>query len=259
MISRLGAGPGTQKASARRALNKDGASESDDGSSSDGLADRRRLVVLDNRPLLAESLAVALSRDPNISVEMVGPITGAVSSLAGVDTDLVLMSTARDNVSCLRELCSRFPGIRFVVVADSSDHLLMERVLEAGVSGVVDPGTTLDGLVNALCAVRHGQMALPVDVLPSMVQRWRPRRPTAGRGCESESPDGLLSPRETDILELMSLGRGTREIAGELFLSVNTVRSHIQNLFVKLDAHSRVEAVAQARKMGVIGSDARVS
>ncbi|MFL6187046.1 MAG: response regulator transcription factor [Actinomycetes bacterium] len=98
-------------------------------------------------------------------------------------------------------------------------------------------------VIAAVEAVLRGETPISPDVAGGLVGR---RSPSVG---------GDLTRRETDVLHLVGAGLSNQDIAGELRISVNTVRNHVQRVLAKLDAHSKLEAVAIAARHGLLGSD----
>ena len=210
-----------------------------------------RLLVADDRPVFARSLATALSHEDDIEVVAAGPLEDLLPSLIFDDLCLVLISITSGVRSLVQDLPESMTERRVLVLADSHDRALMDQLLAIGIRGIVDQSASMQVLVNALRTVGHGQSALPGHVLDHFMNRARPARL---RPALDARPGGCaLSPREIGILDLLSAGRGTRQIAEELFLSISTVRSHVQNILGKLGAHSRLEAVARGRDLGLVG------
>lgn len=218
------------------------------GASGSGPAEIR-LVVVDNRLLFAHSLAAAMAREPGIAVIGVGALSDTLDFLTECEDCIVLVSASERLSALFHTLPEAWTQRRIVVLGDSHDRVLMEQVLSAGVRGIVDQSATLRALVDALRTVEHGQTSIPAHVLDGVVNRSRGARV---RAQSKRFADFALSPRELDVLVLLSVGTGTRRIADELFLSISTVRSHIQNILTKLDVHSRLEAVARASELGIL-------
>jgi DNA-binding NarL/FixJ family response regulator len=111
--------------------------------------------------------------------------------------------------------------------------------VEAGCVGYLEKAGSLDDLAPAVRAVAAGQVVIAADHLRQL--RRSPSGPTA------------LTKREREILHLVADGRTNGAIAAQLVLSVHTVRTHVQSILAKLGAHSKLEAVAVARRHRVLG------
>jgi DNA-binding NarL/FixJ family response regulator len=125
---------------------------------------------------------------------------------------------------------------------DESDHALLEAI-QSGASGyLVKSADGLD-IADAVRRVAEGEMLIPGQKLAEMLTRRRElERHDAARAQQLES----LTPREREILDLMSQGLDNREIATRLQVAYPTVRSHVRKVLEKLDARSRLEAVVKA-------------
>ena len=193
-----------------------------------------RVLIVDDHALVAESLALAL--DDHAGIAVVGR---ASSSMEAVETALRLVPDVvvldhglpdRDGVDTARALVAAQPGVRIVMLTGSGALNLARRASEAGCLGFVTKDRATSELVAAIRASAEG-------------------RPVAAVGSHT-TPDVDLSSRELDILDGIVRGLDNRSIATELYLSVHTVRNHVQRLLAKLGAHSKLEAAATARREG---------
>jgi DNA-binding NarL/FixJ family response regulator len=129
-----------------------------------------------------------------------------------------------------------------MLTARTDDQSLV-RAIAAGCSGFVRKDDAVEKLLDAIVAAHEGEtIASPVDLAPLLSQL----RPTQ-RGIGAD-----LTPRELEILELIASGLVNKQVAQQLNLSLNTVRNHAQNVLYKLQAHSKLEAVATAVREGII-------
>ena len=212
-----------------------------------------RLAILTDRPYIGESLALALAAEGAIETSVLDCSSWVDSGETHYD---VFLLAATERVQELAVgLLRRHPTRRVVALVNTTNGILMRSLLEAGVSGIVDDRSSLGTILQSLHTVAGGHSAIPHAVLTQVLRLTRPGRPTP-----AEVGDALhLTLREHEILALLSVGNSTEEMAAELFLSINTVRSYVQGLMAKLDAHSRLEAVAKARRLGLVASDARTA
>jgi DNA-binding NarL/FixJ family response regulator len=120
---------------------------------------------------------------------------------------------------------------------------LVTAAIRAGCVGLLTKDKAVHQLVKAVRAVHVGNAYLSSQAVARMVTRVRLERRGLGEG---------LTGREREVLQLMAAGRSNQLIAEQLFVSVNTVRNHSQKILLKLDAHSKLEAVAIAYREGLI-------
>jgi DNA-binding NarL/FixJ family response regulator len=147
-----------------------------------------------------------------------------------------------DAIESLRVLA---PDVEIVVLTGFAEPALLARALEAGCAGFVSKGNRFEELIAAIEAVALGQVRVPPDLLDGLVIHLRPKEAKVGHD---------LTPRERQILEMLASGRSTTDMVSELVVSVHTVRNHVRNVLQKLHASSRLEAVAVATRVGLLGN-----
>jgi DNA-binding NarL/FixJ family response regulator len=125
----------------------------------------------------------------------------------------------------------------------STDSAVLADAVEAGCAGYITKDKTITEVVSSVRAVHAGEARISGDMLARLL-------PVMRRGHRPLGFD--LTPRELSVLRLLADGRSTPAVADQLHVSVNTVRNHTQSLLTKLDAHSRLEAVTTALKVGIL-------
>lgn len=143
----------------------------------------------------------------------------------------------------LRELRSHGVSARVMVLTGHDDRELLDSCLDAGVAGVLFKDTGEMDIVRSLDQVVQGGMVLDARLAQEPVDDVKA---LAAHGASA------LTTREYDVLRLVARGLTSRDIASELCLSVNTVRSYVQSTLFKLDAHTRIEAVRNARRLRML-------
>lgn len=133
---------------------------------------------------------------------------------------------------------------RVVAVTALEDARLAEEVVRAGFHGYLMKDVNVSQLLSSIDAVLRGDVVLP----PRLT-----RAATAVRGERGSQLLGQqLTPRELEVLEMLAMGAGGREIARALGVAPNTVRTHVQSILSKLQVHSRLEAAAFAVRHGLV-------
>jgi DNA-binding NarL/FixJ family response regulator len=131
------------------------------------------------------------------------------------------------------------PETAVLLYTGFSEAALVQEALDAGISGIVLKDAPLTDLPRAIALVRRGGSYLdPV---------------LGGALADRRADDPRLTPRERDVLRLLSTGRTNKEIGAELFLSPETVRTHVHKAVVRLGVRNRTEAVAKGLREGLIG------
>jgi two-component system response regulator DevR len=209
---------------------------------------RIRLLIVDDHDMLADSLRLVFDACPDIVVVgVVGTVGDAVAGAHELHPDVVLMDyhlPDGDGVAAVTQIKHNDPAIQLVMLTSSGDdERLARRAFEAGCSGFMSKSRSVDDLLAVVRAADAGEVLITpgmlLKLLPSIARRDDGRR--AG-----------LSRRELEVLSVMAEGGSDKEIASRLFVSLNTVRKHTQNIIRKLGAHSKLEAVVIAVREGLI-------
>lgn len=204
-----------------------------------------RVLLIDDHAMFTESLARVLEHD--LSIEVVGTAATATAGLRLAQRllpDVVVLSQQLpdgDAPKTAAQLLEANPPARIVVLSNRSDSRLLLDAFEAGCTGYVTCDQSVDELVVAVRQVHRGEPFVPTSMLGSLLPRW---------GAPEIGAD--LSDRERQVLDGLARGLTNAVLAEELFLSVHTVRGHVQRILMKLGAHSRLEAVAVANRAGLI-------
>jgi DNA-binding NarL/FixJ family response regulator len=208
------------------------------------------LVVDDHRVVRAG--LVALLRQ-NQSLNVVGEAGNGEEAvrLAGqLQPDVVLMDMqmpVMTGVEATQRIKAQWPAIQVLVLTTYDDDELIWGGLQAGAKGYLLKDAPPEELLQGIKAVAAGQSLLPPQIAAKVMQVIS----QGGPGGKSESAD-QLTERELEILGLMAQGAANKEIAASLYISENTVKTHISNLFQKLDVRDRTEAVTRALSRGLI-------
>ncbi len=173
----------------------------------------------------------------------------AFRQVAALKPDLVLMDVHMPDVDgpqATKELLARHPSVKVIAwtVSESSDDLL--RMMQAGCSGYVLKEAGPAELQNALLAVARSQSPVPRRMIPEVLRRIGERTPLSQRTTVS------LTAREMQILRGIAKGHTSKKLAQDSGLAVPSVETHLRNLFRKLTASNRGEAVSTALKLGLI-------
>lgn len=206
------------------------------------------VAIVEDHAVLADTLAAALAREAGFEVVVVARNATEAASLAELGRVDVALVDFRlpdgDGIEVAGRLRRASPSTQVVMLsADDSDELVA-RAVRAGCIGFVPKTAGVDEVIAALRAAAAGEARLPASAL-TRVLREAARQP---------GPP-MLTERELHVLRLLASGAATADIAASLFLSTHTVRNHVRSVLAKLGAHSRLEAVAIARRDGLLGED----
>lgn len=209
-----------------------------------------RVLVVDDQRIVREGLQLVLGLLPEI--ELVGVADcgeRGVDAVSELSPDVVLMDLRMPGiggVEAIRRLRRLHPSVRCIVLTTYADDDSVFPALDAGARGYLTKDVGANDLAAAIHSVASGEGALNPAVqgrLLDRMERSEPGRPT-------RTPHGLTS-REAEVLTLLATGLSNEEIARHLYISLATVKSHINHLFAKAGVRDRAQAVAYAYDHGL--------
>jgi two-component system, NarL family, response regulator LiaR len=212
-----------------------------------------RVLLIDDHLMVAEVLAARLSAADDMWVA--GRCSATDPNLPGIirrlQPDVITIEVEPFGASTgkvLRELIAARPEAKIVVLSAESDVALALEAARAGAAAWVGKRQGAAELEAIIRGVYRGESWYPPEMLGEIL---RGLRADVTRASQDTDALDMLSPRERDVLLGMMEGKHGREIALDLMISTDTVRTHIRNIFAKLDVHSRLEAVRVARAAGL--------
>ena len=199
--------------------------------------------ILDDHALLLESIALGLATSDLI--EVVGTYTNLADLEAAADELKIDVLVAdlelgpRLGTEVIGETTRRLDA-RVLLMSGTGDVRGVTAALDAGCSGFISKGRSLQEVIAAVLTVGRGGAVFPNDILAQVMDSGLTRI------------GATLTSREADVLALLASGKNATEIADELFLSLNTSRNHIAAILNKLGARSQLEAVVLAAHAGLV-------
>ena len=212
-----------------------------------------RVLVVDDDPLVRSALALMLGGHDDIDV--VGEAADGREGvrLAGeLRPDVVLMDIRMpvlDGLAATVELCGgpEPPHVIVLTTFDADDYVL--RALAAGADGFLLKDTPPPEILDAIRRVADGDPMLSPSVTRSLIKQVTP--PDRSRATEAQQRIESLTERERDVALAVGRGLSNAEIAGELYLSVPTVKAHVSRLFEKLAVANRVQIAIVVHDAGL--------
>jgi DNA-binding NarL/FixJ family response regulator len=212
-------------------------------------APRITVLVVDDHQTFAELLAIALQAEQSLScIGHARTSAEARELVSRLRPDVVLMDVQLpdlDGISTTERLVAEYPQLRVVVLTAHAEPTLVARATVAGACGFLPKDGALRDVLQALRTAHRGGMVVPAHLLTGALDAGAQR--SAG-----STPASVLTCREQDVLRLMAEGLDARAIAGELGISVHTCRGYVKSILSKLDAHSQLEAVMKAIRIGLL-------
>jgi len=208
---------------------------------------RIRVLLVDDHEMVREGLMAMLQPEPDIEVVgQTGYGTAVADLVESTRPDVVLLDARHPDISGV-EVCRRLaishPAVSVLILTTYTDPDLVQESIQAGARGYVVKDVERFSLKESIRAVFRGQAVLAPQVAGHVIERSR---------RQSGSRRSALSESQVAILRLISRGHSNREIAAEVHLSENTVKTHVQEIFRKLGVRNRVEAAILAGKSGWI-------
>ena len=206
------------------------------------MPDEITTLIVDDHEVVREGLRLALSRTDTIRV--VGEACDGNAAVALAQRrrpDVVIMDVrmpGMDGLAATKVLTERMPDVCVLIFTAYSERSLLSRGLESGAKGYILKEAPHQTLVRAIEKVAAGDGYVDPALMPSFL---------AGRDRED-----MLTGREREILQLLADGMSNADVASKLFISQETVKSHVRHILAKLEADTRTHAVAIALRESII-------
>jgi DNA-binding NarL/FixJ family response regulator len=204
---------------------------------------RTRCLAVDDHPVVRQGLTLLCKG--NDEIELVGTVkTGeeAVEAIAELQPQVVIMDVRLpgiDGVSAVKKIHQAAPNVEIVMFSAYGDKRLLSDAIQAGAKGYVMKGSPPEDLLRAIRTVTTGKPFVDPSLSPALLM-------------SAVGPDAPLSEREREILQLLAEGLHTEEVARRIGLSTETVKSDTKRAILKLEADTRVHAVAIALRQAII-------
>lgn len=210
-----------------------------------------RVVLADDHAVVRKGIKEFLEAEGDIVV--VAEATNgqeAVEKVAAHQPDVAVLDIQMPKmtgIEATRRIKTRWPGTRVMVLTAYDDDPYIFALLQAGASGYILKTASSEELIRAVRTVYRGESALSPEVASKVMAQL-----TTGRPLGARSQEEALTARELEVLQLAARGLTNRAIGSELGISDRTVQGHLANIYGKLGASSRTEAVTQALQRGWI-------
>lgn len=213
-------------------------------------SDKLTILIADDHPLVREALHQSLEGEEDMKVVAeASDGEEAVKLVSELKPNVVVMDIVMprlNGIEATRKIKEIAPDTAILILTAYDDDEYVLGLLDAGAAGYLLKSARGRDLVGAIRAIRSGESVLH----PKIIAKLLKRATTAPVG-EHKASD-LLSERESEILKLVTSGMSNKEIAEKLFLSQRTVKSHLTNIFNKLNVASRSEAIVKGLQWGLV-------
>jgi two-component system NarL family response regulator len=206
-------------------------------------------MIIDDHEIVREGLKTIPGNEPDFEVVAESATADDVGDLVGkANPDVILLDARLPGVSgaeACRQLATTYPDIAVLIVSTYSDNDLIQDCIKAGARGYVVKDIERFSLKESIRAVHGGGGVVSPAIAAKVLDRLR-----SGDHLTPPVPPSPLSGTQMEILRLIAAGFSNREIAVRVYLSENTVKSHVQEIFRKLDVDNRVQAALRASREG---------
>ncbi len=196
------------------------------------------ICIVEDLPDVRQGLESLLGNVPGfLWLRSFASAEDAITKIPDLQPDIVIMDinlTGMDGIRCICELKPICPGTQFIMFTINEDSGQVFDALEAGASGYLLKTTAPSKIIDALNELHHGGSPMSTTIARKVVARFQKKNPVT---------NNTLSPREMEILHLLSKGFMYKEIASKLGITTGTVRQHIHKIYEKLHVQNRTEAI----------------
>lgn len=212
------------------------------------------LLIVDDHPAFCDGLARMLEEQADF--ECVGVAENGMSAInmaKKLRPDVVLMDVRMpklDGTKAAKEIRKYSPNTAIIMLSAFDYEAFILASLRAGARGYLLKTASLDKIISAIRLVHKGESVLDTRATDKIVHYLQPKGQNDEGRSGNEIRFDMLHPRELEVIELAAKGKSNKEIASELFISERTVQTHLINIFRKLGANSRTQAVLCAIKEG---------
>jgi two-component system nitrate/nitrite response regulator NarL len=211
-----------------------------------------KILIVDDHVLFREGLVSLLANQPDLTVVgEAGSADEAIAKTSELGPDLVLIDLFLpdgDGLEVMKILLSRRPETKVVVLTIYESEDLFISAIRNGAIGYLNKKMPLAKLLLSLRALSRGEAALSRTMTGRLVAEFQ----RMGKTSQSDKSDlDILTPREMEVLELLSSNATNQEIADRLVIAENTVKVHVHNILEKLNFQNRNQAGKFARRMGI--------
>ena len=206
-----------------------------------------KILIVDDHTMVRDGLNTMLSCQDDF--EVVGEATNgreATVMARDLTPDVILMDLrmpVMSGVDAMRIIGKDSPDIKIIVLTTFDTDEYIYDAIEAGARGYLLKDTSREELFSAVRAVCRGESQIQPGVAAKLLNRFQK--------LSRQGPD-TLSDREIEVLQLIARGSSNKGIAGELMITESTVKTHVANIFHKMNVNHRTEAVTQALQRGII-------
>lgn len=215
---------------------------------------KKTVMIVDDHPVFREGIKALIGKNPRY--EVVGEAGDARTALEvahKIQPDIMIVDLSlpdRSGIELIRELQSRLPKVRSLVLSMHSKADYIASAFQSGARGYVVKESAAENLIAALDAMARDDYYMDSAVSAQVVEKLMQKQPGSPKITDSNYDS--LTAREQEIMALLAEGQSVREIAERLHISQKTVENHRSNIYSKLEIHNSIELVRYAVRLGIV-------
>ena len=203
-----------------------------------------RVVIIEDDEVIRKGYAFLIGKETGFQVvNSYASFDEAAKSIQADDPDVILLDIelpGTNGINALPKLKKILPSAFVLILTVYDSEKLIFEALANGASGYLTKNSSASKIVESIREVKEGGGPMSINIARMVIKSFQ------------RNQDSPLSKRETQILELVGNGKSRSQIAKELFIDLETVKSHIKNIYMKLDVNSRADALKTARQNKLI-------
>lgn len=216
--------------------------------------DQIKIVIVENQRLFREMMSLALRQEKNIEiVAEAANESELIDVISDIKPDIILL----DNVmlqmngnNLLPKIREKSPETKALICTDEKDEYTLIKTLKAGAKGYISKrDISISNLIKAIQAVHRGELWVERELIARFFEREADA--SSRNEVRIKEPKEVLTPREKEVLNILTTGCTNKEIAKTLFISEKTVKTHLNSIFRKINVTRRLKAILYAINKGL--------
>ena len=219
--------------------------------------DQVKVLVVDDLTLVRRGISSVLAASD--SLQVVGEAADgleAIEKARKLNPDVIVMDLSMPRctgLEAIQALQTEMPQVKVLVLTISEMESDLFAAMKFGATGYLLKQVEPEDLVHAILYIAQGGVIVSPKMAAALMGEFK--NPASEETAPAAQTEGVLSPREEEVLQLVAKGSTNKEIADSLFISENTVKTHMQNIMEKLHLANRSQAAAYATKKGLVQSN----
>lgn len=218
--------------------------------------DRLSILIIDDSEVIRLGIAAAMQKESAFDVIGSSALAESIAEkISELKPDVVLIETSSpeiDGIELMRSIREEQPDIKFLVLSMDEEEQSIRRAFDAGADGYCTKGVRMDFLIGGIKSIAGGGRWASPKVVDLLLNATKIVQSEARFVAKQKSHNGTLSTREQQVLNLLVQGYSNTEIGNRLFLSPETIKTHVRHIMEKLSVRDRTHAAVEAVRRGLV-------